>query len=120
MHVAMAAPRLRFASAVLVIALAPACASVEFRRDSPTAGTFRSSGFAFTLLSIDIPREAMQIARENAVDAGQSNLVIEHERVVPDLGWWNWLLDIISVRYAVIEGRWGHAEAAPASAAPAH
>jgi hypothetical protein len=103
-------------SAVLALALAASCASVEFRRDSPTAGTFRSSGTAFTLLSIDFPRDAMQIARENAADAGQSNLVIEHARVVPDLGWWNWLLDIVSVRYAVIEGRWGHTDA-PAAAA---
>lgn len=109
----MAASHARTASALLalVIALAPACASVEFERSSPTAGTFRSTGTAFTLLSIDFPREALQIARENAVDAGQSNLVIEKSRVTPDLGWWNWLLDIISVRYAVIEGRWGHTEA---------
>ncbi|TAJ03056.1 MAG: hypothetical protein EPO68_17745 [Planctomycetota bacterium] len=112
----MVAPQLRFASAVLAIALASACASVEFKRESPSAGTFRSSGTAFTILSIDFPRQAMQIARENAVDAGQSNLVIEHARVVPDLGWWNWLLDIVSVRYAVIEGRWGHADAPTAAA----
>ncbi len=25
----------------------------------------------------------------------------------PDWGWWNWVLDIVSVRSARIEGTWG-------------
>jgi hypothetical protein len=120
MRFTMADPRRSFtfarasALALLALVFTPACASLEFKRVTPTSGTFRSTGTAFTFFSIDLPREAMQIARENAVDAGQANLVILHSRVTPDLGWWNWLLDIISVRYAELEGTWGHAESGQA------
>jgi hypothetical protein len=27
--------------------------------------------------------------------------------VTPDLGWWDWLVDIIGIRWARIEGTWG-------------
>jgi hypothetical protein len=107
----MAATKSPVVFALAAVLSLSACASVEFKRATPTSGTFRSTGLAFTLLSIDFPREAMQIARENTVDAGQANLAVTYSRVTPDLGWWNWILDIISVRYAVLEGTWGHAAA---------
>jgi len=27
--------------------------------------------------------------------------------VTPDWGWWNWVLDIVSVRVGTIRGTWG-------------
>ncbi len=91
------------ASAVLL----SSCASLEFERTSPNSGTFRSSAIAFTILSIDIPAPAQSIARGNAADSGRSELIVEHERVFPYLGWFDWLLDIVGVRWATISGTWG-------------
>lgn len=84
-----------------------ACASVEFDRTTETSGTFESVGWAFTVLSIDVPKPALQIARENASDSNLANMSVDEVRVTPNLGWWDWLLDLISVRRAVIRGRWG-------------
>ncbi|MCZ6596889.1 MAG: hypothetical protein O7B99_04550 [Planctomycetota bacterium] len=83
------------------------CASVKFERRSETSGTFTSSGWSFTVLSHDIPKDALNIARENASDARQPNMVVEETLVIPDFGWLNWMLDIISIRYARISGTWG-------------
>lgn len=83
------------------------CASLEFTRDSPTSGEFRSTGFSFTILSWDLPKGARLIAQENASDANLPNTVVERDTVFPYLGPVDWLLDIIGVRYAVIEGTWG-------------
>ena len=99
--------RLHTVLAVAALQVCGACASVSFTRDTETSGGFESSGWAFTILSIDLPKGAMDIARENASDAGLANMLVEHTSVVPDLGWFNWLLDIISVRRAVIRGTWG-------------
>lgn len=83
------------------------CASVEFQRDTTTSGTFTSSGIALTLLSIDLPKAAIDIARENASDARQPNTQITDATVWPYLGWFDWLLDIVGVRYATVSGTWG-------------
>jgi len=83
------------------------CASVEFRRESQTSGTFTSTGTAITLLSWDIPKSAVLIARENASDARLPNLEVTSERIFPYLGWFDWLLDIVGIRYARVSGRWG-------------
>lgn len=94
------------------------CASLEFRRDTQTSGTFRSSGWALTIFSADIPKTAEQIARENASDANMANTQITDIMVVPYLGPFDWLLDILSVRYCRIEGTWGFAgSGAPAQPA---
>lgn len=93
-------------AAALVLALA-SCANLEFTRTSPEAGTFRSTGFALTILSVDLPKEALQIARENASDAGQPNMVVHEARVVPQLGYMDWLLEILGLRWAVVSGTWG-------------
>lgn len=102
--------RVLAARAVLAAALAlvPAsCANLEFTRTSPEAGTFRSTGFALTILSVDLPKEALQIARENASDAGQPNMVVHEARVIPQLGYMDWLLEILGLRWAVVSGTWG-------------
>lgn len=83
------------------------CASMKFERDTESSGTFRSSSISFTVLSYDFPSPAIDVARGNASDAGQPNTVIERELIFPHFGWFDWLLDIISVRYARCQGTWG-------------
>ena len=99
--------RMRTPLALALLLACCSCASVKFTRDTETSGHFVSSGWAFTILSIDLPRGAMQMARENASDAGLANMQIEGSRVYPDWGWFNWVLDIISVRKGVVRGSWG-------------
>ena len=94
------------AGAALLIGLG-SCASVDFERETKTSGTYRSSAVAFTLFTIDMPADALGIARENASDSGQPALVELEARVTPDWGWWNWVLDIISIRRARVSGTWG-------------
>ena len=93
-------------AATLALSLT-ACASVEFQRDTQTSGTFVSKGFAFTFLSIDMPKRAIDIARENASDARQPNTVVTEAGVWPYLGWFDWMLDIVGVRWATVSGTWG-------------
>ena len=91
----------------LPLFLAPSCASVSFERDTETSGTFVSTGWAFTIFSIDLPKPALNIARENASDAKRANMVVEKAEVYPHLGWFDWVLDIVGVRRARISGTWG-------------
>jgi hypothetical protein len=84
---------------------------VSFERTSESAGTFVSTGVAFTLFSIDIPKSAINIARENASDANKPNMEVSEAVITPYLGWFDWLLDIIGVRRARIEGTWGFHDA---------
>lgn len=92
----------------LAALLAASCASLEFDRDSATSGTFTSKGLALTVASIDIPKPAIDIARENASDAKLQNMQVNKVVVFPYLGWFDWLLDIVGVRYAKISGTWGY------------
>ena len=62
---------------------------------------------ALTILSVDLPKAALDIARENVSDSRATNLQVDKVKVRPDIGWFNWLFDIIGVRRAVIEGTWG-------------
>lgn len=88
--------------------LVPSCASVKFERDTPTSGTFESSAWSFTLISFDIPGPALQVAQRNVSSSGQPNLIIEKSLVTPHLFFLDFLLDIVSVRYAKISGTWGY------------
>lgn len=99
--------RMGVPGACLAALLATGCASVEFQRDTETSGTFRSSAHAFTILSWDLPKAALDTARENASDARQPNLVVEEIDVTPDFGRWDWLMDIIGWRKVVLTGTWG-------------
>lgn len=91
----------------LLLWLVSSCASVEFKQNTQTSGTFRSTGFSFVMLSIDIPKTAEQIARENAADAQLANTQVEEVFVFPYLGWFDWLVDFLGFRYARITGTWG-------------
>ena len=93
--------------ALAAAACLQACSSVEFDRRTETSGTFTSTGLAFTILTIDLPQRAIDIARENASDAALPNMVIENVSIFPHLGPFDWLLDLLSVRYARISGHWG-------------
>ena len=101
--------RKRLLFATLLLGVTASCASVSFERETLTSGTFESTGVAFTILSIDLPKSAIDIARENASDARQPNTQITDAKVIPYLGWFDWLLDIVGVRYAKVEGTWGFA-----------
>jgi hypothetical protein len=97
-------------SATLLSGLAlalTACAGLSMERDTATSGTFRSSALTFTVLSLDMPGETIAIAQGNVADSGQPNLVIEGKLFFPYLGPLDWLLDIVSLRYARISGTWG-------------
>jgi len=97
---------IRMAAVCTMLALA-SCASVKFERTTETSGTFKSVGWAFTIGSIDLPKSAMQIARENASDSNLANMRVIEARVRPNWGWWNWVLNIISIRRAEVSGTWG-------------
>jgi hypothetical protein len=99
----------RVAGAAL-LAFFASCASVEFRRDTETSGTFYSRGMSFTMLSVDMPKAALDIARENVSDARLPNVQVTEARVWPYLGPFDWLLEIIGVRRATVRGTWGYAE----------
>jgi hypothetical protein len=102
------APRAALLALVAALALG-ACSSLSLERTSETSGTFSSTGFAFTIFSIDLPKGALLIARENASDANLANMEVTETVVVPYLGPFDWILDIISVRWAKVEGTWGYA-----------
>ncbi len=102
--------RARVAEALVALALVlslGSCGSLRIERETETSGRFTATGRAFTLLSIDIPRAALDIARENASDARLTNVKVQKARVTPHLGWADWLLDIIGVRVAKVSGTWG-------------
>jgi hypothetical protein len=97
----------RVFAALVCAAMLAACGSLSIRRDTQTSGTFQSTGWAMTILSWDIPKSSSDIARENASDSRLTNLRIENNRTLPYLGWFDWLLDILSIRYTKITGTWG-------------
>jgi hypothetical protein len=105
--------RTRWWSAALLLVLASfvnlSCANLTFKRDTVTSGTFESTALAFTLISFDLPKGAMLIARENVSDANLANMVVTETKVVPYLGPFDFLLDIIGVRWARVKGTWGAA-----------
>lgn len=85
------------------------CGSLSHAKTTETSGTFRSTGFAFTIFSIDLPKGAQLIARENASDANLANMEITSTVTFPYLGPLDWILDIISFRWSKVEGTWGYA-----------
>lgn len=91
----------------LACMLCSACTSLKFERTGPDHGTFTSSAATFTFLSFDVPGPARDLAMGNAADSARPNLLIESDVVVPYLGWFDWVFDIIGVRYARVTGTWG-------------
>jgi hypothetical protein len=103
-----AMPRRPFQALILAAPLVcGSCADLKFERDTQTSGTFESTALAVTLISFDLPKGALMIARENASDANLANMVITETTVIPYLGPVDWLLDIIGVRYARVRGTFG-------------
>lgn len=97
----------RTALGALLVTCLGACASLDLERTSPDGGTFRSTAWSFTFLSYDLPAPAISTARANAADSGRPDLVLRDETVIPHLGRFDWLLDVISIRYARVSGTWG-------------
>jgi hypothetical protein len=81
---------------------------VSFDRTTQTSGTFHSTAIAVTVLGWDLPKRAVDVARDNASDAGLVNMQVEDASVFPYLGWFDWILDILSVRIASVRGTWGY------------
>lgn len=92
---------------LLALASLASCASIDITRDTQTSGRFESTGFAVTVLSIDLPKPALNIARDNAADTRLTNMQVTDIERTPDLGSWDWLLDILGARYVRIVGTWG-------------
>jgi hypothetical protein len=97
----------RIAAVALLLVTVSACSSMSFTRKSETHGEFYANGVAVTILGIDLPRSAVDIARENLSDARQPNMRVREELVFPYFGVVDWILDIFSIRYASISGTWG-------------
>jgi hypothetical protein len=112
----MRLPRSFRALGLALFLLATSCASLNTQATSTTSGEFTSSAFSFTILSFDLPSPALQIARNNAADINQPNLLVQKETLFPYLGLLDWILDIISFRFAKVTGTWGDP---PEVAAPA-
>jgi hypothetical protein len=107
--------RARLASLSLAGALAgallcSACASLEFTPLDAEHGTFRSSGVAVTFLGRDYPQAAILLARANAADSALPNLVVTEERIFPYFWRLDFLLDVLSVRWATVRGTYGPAD----------
>ena len=85
----------------------PSCKSLKFERDTQTSGTFEATAWSFTFLTWDFPKLAIDIVRENVSDANLANTEVTETTRAPDLGWFNWLLEIVSFRYARLAGTWG-------------
>jgi hypothetical protein len=105
-----AALRTRALAVTLIATFLCSCASVTFDRTTETSGTFVSTGWAVTILSHDLPKGALKIARENASDSRQPNMVVEQTYVLPYLGRFDRLLDIFCIRYARVSGTWGFSQ----------
>lgn len=101
-------PLLRLALALGAAVLLGACSTIHFERTTESSGTFEATGTAFTIFGVDLPRSALNQARENASDAGLHNLEVTDARVWPDWGIFDFLLELVSVRHARIHGTWGY------------
>ncbi|MAF67517.1 MAG: hypothetical protein CMJ84_17905 [Planctomycetes bacterium] len=99
----------RLATALLLAQLLGACGSISFQRQTEDSGTFHATGWAVTLFSVDLPKSATNIARENISDADLPNMEVQSVKLRPYLGEFDWLLDLICIRRASVEGTWGFA-----------
>jgi len=85
------------------------CANLDVRPDDADSGTFRSTAVSFTFLGRDFPQSAILIARANAADTRLPNLVVTQERIFPYFWKLDFLLDVLSLRWAAVEGTYGPA-----------
>ncbi len=103
-HVRLAA--LALALSVLCLGTS-SCASIEVSRSTQTSGRFESKATSYMLLWWDIPRSALDIARDNAADARLTNVKVTEAYIRPHFGWFDWLWRMIGFRKAVVRGTWG-------------
>jgi hypothetical protein len=101
--------RARIAALACVLAGA-SCASLDVEPVDAATGTFRSSAVAFTFLGRDFPQSAVLLARANAADSQLPKLVVTEERVFPYFWKLDFLLDLVSVRWASVRGTYGPAD----------
>lgn len=99
--------RVILAASLFTMTALSACGSISIRRDTQTSGTYEAKGFAVTFLSWDIPQSSEQIARENASDARLTNTLVTDLSTVPNLGWFDWIFDILGLRWTTLKGTWG-------------
>lgn len=97
-------------AAFLCLALSSGCASLDFEAADESTGTFTSRAMAFTFLGADIPQSAVLLARANASDSQLPNLVVTREVIFPYFWKLDFLLDLISVRWATVSGTYGPAD----------
>ncbi|NOT31433.1 MAG: hypothetical protein HOP15_13380 [Planctomycetes bacterium] len=97
-------------AALLSALTGSSCAGIEVAPVDATTGTFHSSATAFTFLGLDFPQSAMLLARANAADSQLPNLIVTRERVFPYFWRLDFLLDVISVRWASVQGTYGPAD----------
>ena len=98
----------RVAALALAVVLALAsCSSLEVDRTTQTSGTFTSKGTGVLLLWYEIPMNATDIARENAADSRLTNMQVTEAYEYPKLGWFEWIYQILGLRFAVVKGTWG-------------
>jgi hypothetical protein len=103
---------MRWASTLLLLSCTlgtSACASLQVDPKNANAGTFRSTAVSFTFLGFDYPQSAILVARANAADSQLANLVVEEERIFPYFWRLDFLLDIVSFRWAKVSGTYGPA-----------
>src|SRR5206468_11324595 len=96
--------------ALLGLLFSPACANLAFHATDERTGTFRSTAVAFTFLGNDYPQSAVLLARANASDSQLPNLVVTQELVFPYFWKLDFLLDIVSLRWALVSGTYGPAD----------
>ncbi len=98
----------RMTPLVLGLLLCTACSGLKVSRATQTSGTFESKGVNLNLLWYEIPQSALDIARENAANSRLTNIQVTDAIVYPHWGpWFDWLYQLVGVRFAKIEGTWG-------------
>jgi hypothetical protein len=102
--------RLACAIALCFALATSSCASLKFTPTDASQGTFHSSAIAVTFFGIDYPQSAILLARANASDSQLPNLVVTRERIFPYFWKLDFLLDILSIRWASVSGTYGPAE----------
>ena len=91
----------------LALAAGTSCASIEVTRRTQTSGRFESKATSLLIFWFDVPREALDIARDNAADARLSNARVTEAYVRPHFGWFDWVYQFLGVRWATVSGTWG-------------
>jgi len=83
------------------------CASIEVTRTTQTSGHFVSKATSFMILWYDLPRDALDTARDNAADARLINARVTEAYETPHLGWLDWAYQFLGIRWATVRGTWG-------------